>query len=87
VDNELFSVASDERFKHFRMKVTENIVCLHQIDTILQNFFSGSRYDEAYKLGSKPDIEALGECLNHLKAAHTTLEQVRISCGDNLSYK
>lgn len=37
-------------------------------------------YDEAYKLGPKPDLEAFEECAHHLREALAALERVRVSC-------
>lgn len=79
-DEELFSDASFERFRRFKDEVGENLSAVNRVGDQLRSFFEWTTYDEAYKLGPKPDLEAFEECAHHLREALAALERVRVSC-------
>lgn len=72
----------DENFEKFRGDADENLGLVHDMEALLVSFLQSPMYDEPYKLGPKPDLEAFGELLRHLKAAHAALRRVEASCEE-----
>jgi hypothetical protein len=75
-----FDAASFNMFYRFQADAEENLGLLHEVEYLLSGCLHWPQYDEPYKLGPKPDLEAFGECLRHLKGAHAALKRLEASC-------
>jgi hypothetical protein len=64
-----------ERYCAFKAAVETARGWLQDIELNLQTMCTSPQYDEPYKLGPSPDIEAIKEATEHLKKAQEKLAQ------------
>ena len=71
-----------ELYRSFKAEVETARGCLQDIDLDLQTAADSPQYDEPYKLGPNPDIEAIREAVGLLKQAREKLARFFSSTTD-----
>lgn len=69
-----------DKFEEFKHRLGSCSCEAGGLTATLSSIFHNPAYDEPYKLGDSPDLDAFGEAERHIKAAQAALDRFEESC-------